>query len=403
MHGLTFGGHPAVCAIALKVIEIIEREDVLGNVRRNEPLMRAALESLRDIPIVGDIRGAGHFWAIELVKDQATKETFEGDEADWLLRQVLSEELHRRRAAVPPRRPRRPGPAAVAAARRRHGAVRRDRRHRPGRAAQRREAGRRRAARAVAGRCPRRGLSPREDKSVSGFRPERDSGTDGGYGRADIEPVGETMGVRRGIWAGSACLAVAVVAGCASNLDSTGPNPSNAPIAGAPTSTTPPTAAPPPPTTAPPATGTTAPPAIVFPGNADDYTALLVTAWQAGDVATMTELSGPHVATFLNGLKPPTTVDPYQDATDSGRTDVHLVGEQSQQGIDITVEYVDSGLGKAHAIVGIIDNNVEPDHHRLTPRAGGGRLRRRPTTPSLVVLGPPGCARPGRSCGSPRR
>jgi adenosylmethionine-8-amino-7-oxononanoate aminotransferase len=93
MHGLTFGGHPAGCAMALKVIEIIEREDVLGNVRRNEPLMRGLLESLREIPIVGDIRGAGHFWAIELVKDQATKETFEGAEADWLLRQVLSEEL----------------------------------------------------------------------------------------------------------------------------------------------------------------------------------------------------------------------------------------------------------------------------------------------------------------------
>ena len=93
MHGLTFGGHPAACAMALKVIEIIEREDVLGNVRRNEAPMRAALEELREIAIVGDIRGAGHFWAIELVKDQTTKETFEGEEADWLLRQILSEEL----------------------------------------------------------------------------------------------------------------------------------------------------------------------------------------------------------------------------------------------------------------------------------------------------------------------
>jgi adenosylmethionine-8-amino-7-oxononanoate aminotransferase len=93
MHGLTFGGHPASCAIALKVIEIIEREHVLENVRANEPQMLAALEELREIPIVGDIRGAGHFWAIELVKDQETKETFVGPEADWLLREVLSEEL----------------------------------------------------------------------------------------------------------------------------------------------------------------------------------------------------------------------------------------------------------------------------------------------------------------------
>ncbi len=76
-------------------------------------------------------------------------------------------------------------------------------------------------------------------------------------------------------------------------------------------------------------------------------------------MATMTTLSGPHVAAFLSGLKPPATVDPYQDATDSGRTDVHLVGEQSQQGIDITVEYLDPGLGKAHAIVGIVDNNLD--------------------------------------------
>jgi adenosylmethionine-8-amino-7-oxononanoate aminotransferase len=93
MHGLTFGGHPAACAAALKVIEIIEREDVLGRVRRNEPHMRAMLDGLRDIPIVGDVRGAGHFWAIELVRDQATRETFTGAEADWLLRQVLSEDL----------------------------------------------------------------------------------------------------------------------------------------------------------------------------------------------------------------------------------------------------------------------------------------------------------------------
>jgi len=93
MHGLTFGGHPAACAAALTVLDIIERDGILDNVRANEAPMRAALESLRDIPIVGDIRGAGHFWAIELVKDQHTRETYQGEEADWLLRQVLSEEL----------------------------------------------------------------------------------------------------------------------------------------------------------------------------------------------------------------------------------------------------------------------------------------------------------------------
>jgi adenosylmethionine-8-amino-7-oxononanoate aminotransferase len=93
MHGLTFGAHPLSCAIANKAIEIMEREAVLDNVRRNEPLMRRALDDLMDIDIVGNIRGAGHFWAIELVKSRDTKETFVGAEADWLLRQVLTDRL----------------------------------------------------------------------------------------------------------------------------------------------------------------------------------------------------------------------------------------------------------------------------------------------------------------------
>ena len=54
------------------------------------------MEELREIPIVGDIRGAGHFWAIELVKDQATKESFNDEESEWLLRGFLSGELYRR-------------------------------------------------------------------------------------------------------------------------------------------------------------------------------------------------------------------------------------------------------------------------------------------------------------------
>ena len=54
------------------------------------------LESLRDIPIVGDVRGAGFFHAIELVKDQETKEGFTDEESEWLLRGFLSGELYRR-------------------------------------------------------------------------------------------------------------------------------------------------------------------------------------------------------------------------------------------------------------------------------------------------------------------
>ncbi len=93
LHGITFGGHPVGAAVALASIEVFERENVLDNVRANEPALEAGLGALRDIPIVGDVRGLGHFWAIELVRDQATKETFEGPAADWLLKDVLSKEL----------------------------------------------------------------------------------------------------------------------------------------------------------------------------------------------------------------------------------------------------------------------------------------------------------------------
>jgi adenosylmethionine-8-amino-7-oxononanoate aminotransferase len=93
LHGYTFGGHPVGAAVALASIETIEDEGVIGNVRANEPIAGAALDDLRDIPIVGDVRGAGHFWAIELVRDQETRSSFDGPAAEWLLKDVLSEEL----------------------------------------------------------------------------------------------------------------------------------------------------------------------------------------------------------------------------------------------------------------------------------------------------------------------
>lgn len=95
-HGFTFGGHPISAAVALANLDAFEREAVLANVRANEPAFRAMLESLRDIPIVGDVRGAGYFQAIELVKDQRTKESFSGEESEILLRGFLSGELYRR-------------------------------------------------------------------------------------------------------------------------------------------------------------------------------------------------------------------------------------------------------------------------------------------------------------------
>jgi len=92
-HGFTFGGHPVSAAVALGNLDIIEREDILGNVRRNEGAFRATLEKLYDLPIVGDVRGDGYFYGIELVKDKATKETFDDDESERLLRGFLSKAL----------------------------------------------------------------------------------------------------------------------------------------------------------------------------------------------------------------------------------------------------------------------------------------------------------------------
>jgi adenosylmethionine-8-amino-7-oxononanoate aminotransferase len=95
-HGLTFGGHPVAAAIALGNIAIFEREDLNGHVRAKEDEFRQMLESLRELPIVGDVRGAGYFLALELVKDKETKETFTDDEGEELLRGFLSPELFRR-------------------------------------------------------------------------------------------------------------------------------------------------------------------------------------------------------------------------------------------------------------------------------------------------------------------
>ncbi len=95
-HGFTFGGHPVCAAIAMANLDVFEREGILENVRNHEEEFRAMLESLSDLPIVGDVRGAGYFQAIELVKDKETKESFDDDEAETLLRGFLSGELYRR-------------------------------------------------------------------------------------------------------------------------------------------------------------------------------------------------------------------------------------------------------------------------------------------------------------------
>src|SRR3954465_3670842 len=95
-HGITFGGHPVAAAVALANIAVFEDEAILDNVREHEGAFRAMLDGLRDIPIVGDVRGAGFFQAIELAKDQATKKPFSDEHAESLLRGFLSGELFRR-------------------------------------------------------------------------------------------------------------------------------------------------------------------------------------------------------------------------------------------------------------------------------------------------------------------
>jgi adenosylmethionine-8-amino-7-oxononanoate aminotransferase len=92
-HGYTFGGHPVSAAVAMANLDLFEREDLNGNVRRNEAAFRKTLEGLLDLPIVGDVRGEGYFYGIELVKDKATKETFDDDESERLLRGFLSKAL----------------------------------------------------------------------------------------------------------------------------------------------------------------------------------------------------------------------------------------------------------------------------------------------------------------------
>jgi len=95
-HGITFGGHPVMSAIALKNIEIMKRERIMEHVLGNEAAFRSTLEQLLDLPIVGDVRGTGYFYAIELVKNKETRETFTDEECESLLRGFLSPKLFER-------------------------------------------------------------------------------------------------------------------------------------------------------------------------------------------------------------------------------------------------------------------------------------------------------------------
>ncbi len=93
-HGYTFGGHPVSTAVALANLDIFENEKINEHVRDTEGAFRTTLEKLKDLPIVGDVRGDGYFYGIELVKDKDTKETFNDAEAEKLLRGFLSKALY---------------------------------------------------------------------------------------------------------------------------------------------------------------------------------------------------------------------------------------------------------------------------------------------------------------------
>lgn len=93
LHGYTFGGHPSACAVALANLDIFERENLCEHVKTTAPAFRKTLERLYDLPIVGDVRGEGFFYGIELVKDKKTKEVLDDEISEWFLRTFMSAEL----------------------------------------------------------------------------------------------------------------------------------------------------------------------------------------------------------------------------------------------------------------------------------------------------------------------
>ena len=95
LHGLTFGGHPVSCAVALANIDLMEREQLNAAVLRNEPVFDEVMARIGELPIVGDVRGCGFFRVAELVKDKSAKTSFNDEECNWLLRGVLSPALYK--------------------------------------------------------------------------------------------------------------------------------------------------------------------------------------------------------------------------------------------------------------------------------------------------------------------
>jgi adenosylmethionine-8-amino-7-oxononanoate aminotransferase len=94
LHGSTWGGHPVAAAVALANIGVFESEDLLGNVGRNGPWLGDQLrELMARHEIVGDVRGTGYFWAMELVADRDHRISFDDEQSERLLRGFLSSRL----------------------------------------------------------------------------------------------------------------------------------------------------------------------------------------------------------------------------------------------------------------------------------------------------------------------
>jgi adenosylmethionine-8-amino-7-oxononanoate aminotransferase len=92
-HGITFGGHPVQAAIALANLEVMRRERVVEGVAERERSFHDALTPLLELPIVGDLRGAGYFWALELVRDRESGERYTAQEAETLIRGLVAPTL----------------------------------------------------------------------------------------------------------------------------------------------------------------------------------------------------------------------------------------------------------------------------------------------------------------------
>ena len=76
-HGFTYSGHPVACAVALKTLEIYQRDDIVGQVKKASPHFLARIAKLGEHPLVGNARGVGLIGAVELAADKTKKQAFD--------------------------------------------------------------------------------------------------------------------------------------------------------------------------------------------------------------------------------------------------------------------------------------------------------------------------------------